>query len=73
MMTLQEEITEYVVTGQQNYKGWYCNYVGVGTVVFTKNGKEDIKAYRGIEVPDDKWVEECWEECKKKIDEIELA
>jgi len=67
-MTFHEEIIEYIIKGQQNYKGWYCSYVGVGTVKFIKNGYKDVKAYRGYGV--ENWIEDCWKECKDKIDKL---
>ena len=65
---MTEEEIQICYRGNKDYKGFICTFIGVGALNFT-NGKVDIKAYRGDEVKN--WVEECWKECKQKIDEIE--
>ncbi len=65
---MTEEEIQICYRGNKYYKGFVCTYIGLGTLIFT-NGKTDIKAYRGEDVKN--WVEECWKECKQKIDDFE--
>jgi len=63
--SIQEEIKKHVIRNDP-YKGWVSTFVGDGSLVFSKVGEDDIKAYRGREVED--WITEVWEECKQQID-----
>ncbi|QWU14348.1 hypothetical protein SAMN04487895_101651 [Paenibacillus sophorae] len=64
-----EEINYHVIKNFP-YNGWASTFVGDGTIIFSKSGEKDIKAYRGREVED--WLLETWLECKAKIDKISL-
>jgi hypothetical protein len=69
---MTDEERDIVYKGIGDYKGYRAWELGCGLLIMIKGGKE-IKAQRGLEVANDKWVEECWQEVKAKIDAIELA
>lgn len=50
------------------YKGWRCIEIGSGRVIMSK-GNKVLKASK--DKSEEAWVEECWKELKRKIDEEE--
>ena len=54
-----------VVIGAGKYKGYYTNYVGLGTMIFV-NGKNEIKI---TEKPPNRtdWMEYCWDKFIEKV------
>lgn len=50
--------------GQGNYKGYHCQHLGSGYLIFT-NGTNCIKASSKMS---GNWVHDCWQEIKRQID-----
>jgi hypothetical protein len=61
----KSEIYYNVVIKNKPYKGYKCNYVGMGKMIFIHHKLPDITFDKGTSKD---WMRECWEEFISKIE-----